>query len=457
MNLTEILLFVITAISAISLVCVFVLILRKKSRDNDLSSLLPEIKRQNEYLEKTIKNLFESLFSSTKQLNEFVLTAIKNYNENVSNFLSELQRSQSQQLTNIETRLNEILKENDSKLNRITDIISENLKSLQDRNERKLEQMRQTVDEKLSSTLERRLGESVKIITQGLDTVSKGLGEMQSLATGVGDLKRVLTNVKTRGGWGEVQLSSLLDQILSKSQYREQITIKKNSSEKVDFAVILPGKGDGELLLPIDAKFPLEDYSRLCTAIEQNNIPEIEIQTKNLENRIKEEAKSICSKYIEPPLTTDFAVMYLPIEGLYAEVIRRPALLDTLQHKYKIMVCGPTTLTALLNSLQMGFKTLAIEKRSSEIWNTLSVFKSEFTKFVDLLSKTQKKIDEASSTLDYATKKTKTIERKLKDVADIDDTHDSLSGVDQIDFFGDWNNFYNVLIFQFEDYATFLA
>lgn len=437
MSLSEILLFAIFGIAIISLIFIVILAIKKKSQNIDLSSIISEIKRQNEYLEKTMKNLFESLFSSTKQLNEFVLTAVKNYNESVSNFLAELQRTQAQQLNSIESRLNEILKENDGKLNRIADIISENLKSLQDRNERKLEQMRQTVDEKLSSTLERRLGESVKIITQGLDTVSKGLGEMQSLATGVGDLKRVLTNVKTRGGWGEVQLSSLLDQILSKSQYKEQVTIKKNSNEKVDFAVILPGKGESELLLPIDAKFPLEDYSRLLSAIEQNNISEIEAQTKNLENRIKEEARAISTKYIDPPLTTDFAVMYLPIEGLYAEVIRRPALLDILQHKYKIMVCGPTTLTALLNSLQMGFKTLAIEKRSSEIWNTLSVFKSEFTKFVDLLSKTQKKIDEASSTLDYATKKTKTIERKLKDVADIDSS--TVSGEDggQIDFFGE--------------------
>lgn len=437
MDLQNILLFTLLAFSILTLIFSLIILL-KGNKTANIGDILPEIKRQNEYLEKTVKNLFESLFSSTKQLNEFVLTAVKNYNENVSSFLSELSKNQSQQLQNIESRLNEILRENDSKLNRISDIISENLKSLQDRNERKLEQMRQTVDEKLSSTLERRLGESVKIIVQGLDTVSKGIGEMQSLATGVVDLKRVLTNVKTRGGWGEVQLSTLLDQILAKSQYKEQVVVKKNSNEKVDFAIVLPGKGDNELLLPIDAKFPLEDYSRLCTAIEQNNTTEIDTQVKNLEIRIKEEAKSICDKYIDPPTTTDFAVMYLPIEGLYAEVIRRPALLDTLQHKYKIMVCGPTTLTALLNSLQMGFKTLAIEKRSSEIWNTLSIFKSEFNKFVDLLSKTQKKIDEASSTLDFATKKTKTIQRKLKDVADID------SGIEiqentQIDFFDDEN------------------
>lgn len=415
----NIFLIIITILLVVNLSFCTILLFKKNKKDN-LEQYFIEAKRQNEYLEKTIKNLFENLFNSSKQMNELLLQAINNNNSSVSNFLSSQSKTQIQQLSSIETRLNQILKDNDEKLNRIADIISQNLKTLQDKNEQKLEQMRQTVDEKLSSTLEKRLGESVKIITQGLDTVSKGIGEMQSLATGVGDLKRVLTNVKTRGGWGEIQLSSLLEQILSKNQYKEQVTIKKNSAEKVDFAVILPGKTDSELLLPIDAKFPMEDYSRFCSASEKNDLQEMEIQIKNLENRIKEEAKSICEKYISPPTTTDFAVMYLPVEGLYAEVIRRPALCETLQHKYKIMVCGPTTLTALLNSLQMGFKTLAIEKRSSEIWNTLSVFKMEFNKFVDLLAKTQKKIDEASSTLDFATKKTKTIQKKLKDVSDIE-------------------------------------
>ena len=428
--------FLIALVGLALLNIILTIIFQLKKGKNFDQKIIEEIKTQNEYLEKTIKNLFEIDKEYNRQLNQLLLTSLSKSNDNSANFFSNLAKNQSLQLQNIETRLNDILKDNDSKLNRIADIINENLKSLQDRNERKLEQMRQTVDEKLSSTLEKRLGESVKIITQGLDTVSKGIGEMQTLATGVGDLKRVLTNVKTRGGWGEVQLGNLLEQILSKTQYREQVQIKKNSQEKVDFAVVLPGKNDGELLLPIDTKFPMEDYSRLCSASEKNDIQEMEFQLKNLEIRIKEEAKSICEKYIEPPTTTDFAVMYLPVEGLYAEVIRRPALVETLQHKYKIMVCGPTTLTALLNSLQMGFKTLAIEKRSSEIWNTLSVFKMEFNKFVDLLAKTQKKIDEASSTLDFATKKTKTIQRKLKDVADIDDNKviDSTDDTDLIDF-----------------------
>ena len=391
----------------------------KKSSDQRIVDTIVELKRQNDLLEKGLKSYFDALFSSNTRANELLLKSIEGYNGNVVESISKLNSAQAQQLDLIEKRLNEILKDNDIRLNRVSDIISNNLKTLQEGNEAKLEQMRQTVDEKLSSTLEKRLGESVKIIENGIDSVSKSLGEMQNLANGVGDLKRVLTNVKTRGGWGEVQLSSLLEQVLSKSQYKEQVQVKTNSSEKVDFAVILPGKNEGELLLPIDAKFPLEDYSRLCEASEKNNIQEVEIQSKNLETRIKEEAKSICEKYISPPLTTDFAVMYLPVEGLYAEIIRKPALCDALQHKYKIMVCGPTTLTALLNSLQMGFKTLAIEKRSSEIWATLGTFKAEFGKFVELLSKTQKKIDEASNTLESATKKTKTIQRKLKDVSDI--------------------------------------
>lgn len=407
----------------VSILCLTMLIIssfKKSGNFENIGNVITEIKKQNEFLEKTIKNLFEVQGNTDKHFNELIINAINGYNNNVSNYLSNLSKAQISELEKIEKRLNDILKTNEERLARTSDVISNNLKTLQENNEKKLEQMRQTVDEKLSSTLEKRLGESVNIIVKGLDTVSKSIGEMQSLASGVGDLKRVLTNVKTRGGWGEVQLSNLLEQILSPNQYMSQVQIKQNSAERVDFAVVLPGKNNEKLLLPIDAKFPLEDYSRLCSASEANDIKEVEIQAKNLENRIKEEAKNINEKYISIPTTTDFAVLYLPVEGLYAEIIRRPALCETLQHKYKIMVCGPTTLTALLNSLQMGFKTLAIEKRSSEIWNTLSVFKMEFNKFVELLAKTQKKIDEASTTLDFATKRTKTIQRKLKDVADIE-------------------------------------
>jgi len=254
-----------------------------------------------------------------------------------------------------------------------------------------------------------------------LDTFTKNVGEIQKTVDSVADLKRVLTNVKTRGGWGEVQLGSLLEQILSPSQYSSQVQIKPNSQERVDFVINLPGKNDNEIVyLPIDAKFPLEDYSRLCAASETGDVKLVEEQSKNLERRIKDEAKKIHDKYIDLPRTTDFAVMYLPVEGLYAEVVRKTALCESLQRDYKILVCGPTTLTSLLNSLQMGFKTLAIEKRSGEIWTMLSVFKQEFNKFVELISKTQKKLTEASNTIADAEKKTRTIQRKLKSVDDIE-------------------------------------
>lgn len=422
MDYMQIILMIVLITTLVIEVAIFFALKHIKHNGQDVSyfDTIAEIKRQNDLLEKSLRAYFDALLATSNNSSDLLLKSVEGYNKNVTDSITKLANIQTAQLNNIERRLNEILKDNDAKLNRISDTISNNLKSIQEGNEAKLEQMRQTVDEKLSTTLEKRLSESVKIIVNGIDIVSKGIGEMQDLANGVGDLKRVLTNVKTRGGWGEVQLSSLLEQILSKTQYREQVQIKQNSSERVDFAVVLPGKAEKELLLPIDAKFPMEDYSRLCSASEQNNLAEMETQIKNLEQRIKEEAKSIYEKYISPPQTTDFAVMYLPVEGLYAEVIRRPALVETLQHKYKIMVCGPTTLTALLNSLQMGFKTLAIEKRSSEIWNTLSLFKIEFSKFVELISKTQKKIEEASNTLESASKKTKTIQRKLKDVTDIE-------------------------------------
>ena len=303
----------------------------------------------------------------------------------------------------------------DNKQEKMLVTLSQNLKEIQSSNEKKLDEMRATVDEKLSTTLEKRLNESVKIINQGIETVSQGIGEMKNLTNGMSDFKKMITNVKTRGGWGEVQLGTLLEQVLSPNQYESQVNIK--DSERVDYVIKLPGKDDGTIYLPIDAKFPMEDYLRLCKASEEKDIKEVEVQSKNLERRIKDEAKKIKEKYICLPKTTDFGVMYLPVEGLYAEVLRKSDLIDTIQREYKILICGPTTLTALLNSLQMGFKTVAIEKRSSEIWNMLGVFKQEFVKFVELLSKTRKKLDEASDTIDFATKKTKTIERKLKEVS----------------------------------------
>lgn len=299
------------------------------------------------------------------------------------------------------------------------------LRNLREDNSKKLEQMRATVDEKLQSTLEKRLGESFKQVSERLEQVYKGLGEMRTLATGVGDLKKVLTNVKTRGTWGEIRLSSILEQILTPDQYAVNVATKKDSNERVEFAIKLPGQDKNKesvVWLPIDAKFPQEDYQRLVDAQEAADKELAEKSIKNLEARIKLEARYIKEKYIDPPNTTDFGIMFLPVEGLYAEVLRRPGLCDVLQRDYRIVVTGPTTLAALLNSLQMGFRTLAIEKHSSEVWELLGVVKTEFGKFGEVLAKTKRKLQEASNTIDKAEVRTRAIERKLRKVQEIPDT-----------------------------------
>ncbi|MCJ7615858.1 MAG: DNA recombination protein RmuC [Desulfobacterales bacterium] len=296
------------------------------------------------------------------------------------------------------------------------------LKAIQDDNTAKLEKMRETVDEKLQSTLEKRLGESFKQVSERLEQVYKGLGEMRTLATGVGDLKKVLTNVKSKGVWGEIQLGNILEQILTPEQYDTNVITKKDSNERVEFAIRLPGHGlDKEKVvwLPIDSKFPQEDYQQLVEAQEAADKELADRCMNNLEARIKREAREIKEKYIDPPNTTDFGIMFLPVEGLYAEVLRRPGLSDTLQRDHRIIITGPTTLSALLNSLHMGFRTLAIEKRSSEVWEVLGIIKTEFGKFGDVLAKTKKKLQEASNTIDDAERKTRTIERKLKKVEEV--------------------------------------
>jgi DNA recombination protein RmuC len=278
--------------------------------------------------------------------------------------------------------------------------------------------MRETVDEKLHATLEKRLGESFKIVSERLEQVHKGLGEMQTLAVGVGDLKKVLSNVKTRGILGEIQLGNILEQILTPDQYAKNVATKKGSRENVEYAIKLPGRDDsGEVVyLPLDSKFPLEHYHLLVDAYEHGDHAAIEKVTKLLENTIKKCAKDIRDKYLDPPNTTDFGIMFLPVEGLYAEVVRRPALFEVLQRDYKITIAGPTTLAAILNSLQMGFRTLAIEKRSSEVWMLLGAVKTEFGKFGAILERTHKQLQTASNTIEDAAKKSRTIERKLMNV-----------------------------------------
>ena len=304
--------------------------------------------------------------------------------------------------------------------------LEQKLDRLQQDNAAKLEQMRQTVDEKLHATLEKRLSESFRQVSERLELVHKGLGEMQTLAAGVGDLKRVLSNVKTRGVFGETQLAALLEQVMAPEQYERNVATRPGSRERVEFAIKLPGRDDGAVLLPIDAKFPQEDYQRLLAAQETGDLQAAEAAGKALEARVKLESRSIAEKYIEPPHTTEFALLYLPFEGLFAEVLRRPGLFDHLQREWRVTVCGPTTLLAYLNSLQMGFRTLAIQQRSSEVWKVLGTVKTEFGKFAEVLANTKRQLQTVANTIDQAEVRTRQIERKLKDVEALPDTQENL-------------------------------
>jgi DNA recombination protein RmuC len=307
-------------------------------------------------------------------------------------------------------------------LTEVRNTLQSQLLTLQQGNETKLDQMRATVEEKLQTTLEARLGESFRLVSDRLEQVHKGLGEMQTLAAGVGDLKRVLTNVKTRGGFGEVQLGALLEQVLTPEQYAVNVATRPGSSERVEFAIRLPGRGE-PCWLPIDAKFPVEDYERLHQAQERADPVAVEEAARALENRIKVEARRIREKYVESPHTTDFALLFLPSEGLYAEVLRRPGLVDTLQREQRVVITGPTTLAAMLNSLQMGFRTLAIEKRSSEVWQVLGAVKSEFGKFGEVLARVKDQLQAASNTIEKAETRTRAMDRALKSVEALPTEH----------------------------------
>ena len=346
--------------------------------------------------------------------NNKITREFTNLNQNMSN---EFKNTREELYTTLGGKIVDLTNLNETKLENIRKSVEYKLEKIQEDNSDKLEKMRQTVDEKLQGTLEKRLGESFKLVNERLESVYKGLGEMQTLATGVGDLKKVLTNVKSRGYWGEIQLGNILEQFLTEDQYVKSAKTKPNASEFVEFAIKIPSKKDGEIiLLPVDSKFPVEDYKRLLDAEEAGDSAEVLACRKSLENSIKSFAKDIHDKYVEPPYTTDFGIMFLPTESLYCEVVKNTALCDVLQQKYRVTVTGPTTFIALLNSLQMGFRTLAIEKRSSEVWQLLANVKSEFAKFGTLLDKTNKKLQEISNTMITATRKTRTIERKLRDV-----------------------------------------
>jgi len=335
--------------------------------------------------------------------------------------LAQLGTLQGQQLEAFAQQLGRLTQSNEQRFEQLRLAVEARLGAMQADNAAKLEEMRKTVDEKLHATLEQRLGDSFKLVSERLEQVHRGLGEMQTLAAGVGDLKKVLTNVKTRGTWGEVQLEALLDQVLTAEQYEKNVATRPKSNDRVEFAIRLPGRemgGDDNrpVWLPIDAKFPVEDYQRLIEAQERADPLAVEAAAKALEMRLRDEAKKIRDKYVEPPYTTDFAILYLPIEGLYAEALRRPGLAEALQRDWRVSLSGPTTLAALLNSLQMGFRTLAIEKRSSEVWGVLGAIKTEFGKFGEALEATRKKLEQATKSIESAGVRTRQIERKLKGV-----------------------------------------
>lgn len=328
-----------------------------------------------------------------------------------------LSQTQEMRLHRMSATLDEKLSVNEARTEKLRESLAQSMQKLQTENAEKLEKMRQTVDEKLHETLNRRLGESFSLVNERLEQVYKGLGEMQSLASGVGDLKKVLTNVKTRGIWGEVQLGSLLEQMLSSSQFAENVQVAPHTRERVEFAVILPGREDSHTVyLPIDSKFPVEAYERLLQAVDEGDSERVAVATNELEQSIRTEAKRIASKYIVPPYTTDFAVMFLATEGLYAEALRCRGLMEELQQKHRILIAGPSTLSALLSSLQLGFRTLAIEQRSAEVWQLLGAVKTEFSRFSDLLDQTQQRLRQAGDTIEKAASKTRAIHRRLRAV-----------------------------------------
>ena len=401
--------YILLFINIIVLTVIFYLIMQNMKRaiikKEDLSAVQSEMDRMRQELYNEIK-------SSRQETVQYMQSSLNSLAEILSN-------AQKQSAEILESRLKTNAMENEQKLEHIRATMENRIAAMQEENSKKLEEMRATVDEKLQKTLEDRISQSFKLVSERLEQVYKGLGEMQNLASGVGDLKKVLSNVKTRGILGEIQLGAILEQMLSKDQYEENLVTKKGGTERVEFAIKLPGDEDGVVYLPIDAKFPADTYAKLVEAYEGGNAEEIEQATKNLERTIKQFAKSIRDKYIEPPHTTDFGIMFLPFEGLYAEVVRR-GMIETLQREYKINIAGPTTMAALLNSLQMGFKTLAIQKHSSEVWNVLGAVKTEFDKFGDVLTMTQQRINQANQELDKLIGvRSRKIQSKLRNVVSL--------------------------------------
>ena len=380
------------------------------NREELAATLSKQEQSLNSSLQQNRQELVESLTKLNTQINQDATTN----REELRQTLASLSETLSKRMQELNLNLQEQLEKQKT-------VVDTQLQGIRDSNEKKLEQMRQVVDEKLQQTLESKLGESFRQVSERLEQVHKSLGEMKVLATDVGDLKKVLSNVSTRGAMGELQLENLISQLLSPEQYERQFKPRPRSSEVVEFAIRLPGKDETEkpVYLPVDSKFPLEDYHSLCTAYEAGDPAAIDHYRKALYQSVKKSARDIRDKYINPPHTTDFALLFLPIEGLFAEALREPALFETIQREMHVIITGPTTLAAILNSLQLGFRSLAIEKRSSEVWRILGAVKTEFGKFGGYLEKTKRKIEEAHKSLDEATDRTRHIERRLKNVQEL--------------------------------------
>ena len=412
----ESLLIILTVLVAGAVVLLVILLMRSSNtRLLQLEAQLASFEKNQERTERALKDEIaknrEEAISNSRQLREEIV-----------NNMARIANLQKDQLDIFSKQLTTLTQSNEQRLDKMRETVEERLKSLQEDNAKKLDKMRETVDEKLHKTLEERLSQSFQVVSERLELVHKGLGEMQTLAVGVGDLKKVLSNVKTKGIFGEILLGDILEQILSPEQYAKNVFIKKGSKESIEFAIKLPGRDDsGEpVYLPLDSKFIEADFKLLVDAYEHGDHTTIEKASKVFESKIKDRAKEIRDNYIDPPNTTDFAIMFLPVEGLYAEVARRTSLLEILQRDCKVIITGPTTLSAFLNSLQMGFKTLAIEKRSSEVWKILGAVKTEFENFGNVLKKARKKIDEAGDEIDdLVGKRTRQIQRKLKNVQEL--------------------------------------
>ena len=406
--MSEVLLWLILAAAGLSAVLVGVLLVRFRTLENIPKDLRDELRAGREEARR-----------AGKELREEVSGSFQSTNEGLSKTLETMSKAQQAQLDGMAKGLKELVDSTQGALDRLRTGIDSRLKEIREGNEKKLDEMRKTVDEKLHDTLEKRLGDSFKFVSERLEAVHKGLGEMQSLATGVGDLKRVLTNVKARGTWAEVQLGAILEQILTPDQYGKNVRVKEESTESVEFAVRLPGPKDDPsacVWLPIDSKFPQEDYLRLQEAADRSNTEAVQRATAALIRTVRVAARDIHDKYVNPPSTTDFAIMFLATEGLYAEVLRQPGFVEELQHQYRISIAGPSTLMATLSSLRLGFQTLAIGQRASEVWRVLGAVKTEFGKFGDVLDKVKSQLNTVSRMIEQTGVRTRALEKRLRSV-----------------------------------------